>query len=213
MKHDCTQYELQLTDYTAGDLTEPDRAAVENHLAQCAACRSELAREVELRTALVDLPLAQCPDSVTSFLRASLDLADTARAPAQSGSSAPVDSFVPSGWRRTGLGLVAATLVAALLIPGLLERAREPEPVVARANQANLAAVEFSDAEIEQARRDVVATLTLTAGILDRSRDRTVAEIFGARLPAAISGSLRPNTSDAQKTNRNSNETPTGGNG
>ncbi len=62
-------------------------------------------------------------------------------------------------------------------------------------------------------RREVIATLVLAADILDRSRDKTVVDVFGARLPRAISESLRPHATDAQNSTGNPNATHTGGNG
>ncbi len=188
---DCAQYEIQLTAYAAAELTEPDKRALENHLGHCAACRAELACEVELRTVLSGLPPAQCPENVARYLQGTLDLNGQPSSPR-------------SNWWPAGLGLVAATLLAVLLAPGLLSGLRTP---------ARVAAQEFTVAEIAQARHDVVATLTLAADVMNRSRNKTVVEVFGARLPRAISGSLRPQSSDAHLPDNPTDKPPTGGNG
>ncbi len=188
---DCAQYEIQLTAYAAAEMTGPDHRGLKNHLSRCADCRAELAREVELRTVLAGLPPARCPESVSHYLQDTLDL-----------NGQP--SSARANWWPAGLGLVAATLLAVLLVPGLLNGPLTP---------AQVAAPEFTAAEIAQARHDVVATLTLAADVMNRSRNKTVVEVFGAHLPRAISGSLRPQGSDAHILNNPTDEPPTGGNG
>ena len=114
---------------------------------------------------------------------------------------------------RQGLAPIRAiglALLAVLLIPGLLDNADQTDGLVARANSD---AHEFTAAEISQARRDVIATLALAADVLERSRENTVVDVFGARLPRVINGSLRSPISDAHGTTDNHKTAPTGGNG
>jgi anti-sigma factor RsiW len=196
--NDCTLYDIQLTAYAAGELTEPDLGAVESHLARCADCRAELAREKELRDLLGGLPTAECPDTVTHFLNGVGQLDED------------ISSERRFGWWPAGLGMIAAALLAVLLIPGLLDNADQTDGLVA---QANSDAHEFTAAEISQARRDVIATLALAADVLERSRENTVVDVFGARLPRVINGSLRSPISDAHGTTDNHKTAPTGGNG
>ncbi len=193
--NDCTLYDIQLTAYAAGELTEPDLGAVENHLKRCADCRAELAREKEMRSLLGGLPTAECPDSVTNFLHGVLPLEEDSNS----------NRF---GWWPAGMGLVAAALLAVLLIPGLMGDTTETERLVAQVETH-----EFTADEISQARHDVIATLALAADVLERSRDNAVVEVFGARLPRIINESLRSPASDAHGKTDNLKTAPTGGNG
>lgn len=196
--NDCTLYDIQLTAYAAGELTEPDLGAVESHLKRCADCRAELAREKELRDLLGGLPTVECPDTVTHFLNGVVPV---------NGANSSERRF---GWWPAGLGMIAAVLLAVLLIPGLLNHDDQTDGLVA---QAKTDAHEFTAAEISQARRDVIATLALAADVLERSRENTVVDVFGARLPRVINGSLRSPISDAHGTTDNHKTAPTGGNG
>ena len=194
--NDCTLYDIQLADYSAGELREPDLGAVESHLAQCANCRAELAREIELRQVLSGLPQVNCPQRVTTTLHESLAQVETRTA-------------FTRRW-SVGLPLVAATLLAVLLVRALWQ---EPNAPVPNAVPTADVAAQYTAAEIDQARREVIASLVLAADILDRSRDKTVVDVFGARLPRAISQSLVPRSSDAQNSTINTNAAHTGGNG
>ncbi len=71
-----TETQLTLYDYLRGGLDENDRAAVESHLAECAACREECA---QMREALESLPprLQQPSDALPdAFWKAMLDAVD-----------------------------------------------------------------------------------------------------------------------------------------
>ncbi|HSQ77169.1 MAG TPA: zf-HC2 domain-containing protein [Bacteroidota bacterium] len=71
-----TETQLTLYDYLRGELDENDRASVESHLAECAACREECA---EMREALESLPprLQQPSDALPdAFWKAMLDGVD-----------------------------------------------------------------------------------------------------------------------------------------
>ncbi len=203
---DCTLYEIKLGDYAAGELNEPDLSVVQKHLTQCADCQAELDREMELRVVLSGLPQAQCPDSVTDFLHDKLALDTDAALPRI--EKLPTTSR--TGWWPAGFGLVAAALLAVLMIPGLLDGPHGPEQVATATDEV---APEFTAAEIAQARHDVIATLAMAAEVLDRSRDNAVVDVFGTRLPRAITESLRPLATDAQKTTDDPNQSHTGGNG
>jgi anti-sigma factor RsiW len=65
--------------YAIGRLDAPDRAKVEAHLADCAACRAELEQEHKLRAAIVALPLAS--EAGWAGLRARLETAEPAPMP------------------------------------------------------------------------------------------------------------------------------------
>jgi hypothetical protein len=203
--NDCTLYDMQLATYAAGELNEPELGAVQDHLERCAACRAELDRERELRSILGSLPLAVCPASVTATLAQRIDSA-AGRDP---GPTTDPRS-APHRWRWPAVvGLAAAAVLAVLLVPGLWQGPPSEQPVARNDASASL----YSDAEIDQARRDVITTLALAADILDRSRDKTVVDVFGAQLPRVISGSLRSPASDAQEPSDNTNAAHTGGKG
>jgi hypothetical protein len=61
--------ELRLDEYLDGELAGADRAAVEDHLASCAACRSELERSKKLEAVLRSVPSGEAPDA-DRFLQA-----------------------------------------------------------------------------------------------------------------------------------------------
>ena len=61
--------ELRLDEYLDGELAGADRAAVEEHLASCAACRSELERSKKLEAVLRSVPSGDAPDA-DRFLQA-----------------------------------------------------------------------------------------------------------------------------------------------
>jgi len=174
MKIDCPACAVELAAYAAGDGDSESRSAMTTHLAECPACRRELEREVELRTALAGLPLVTCPTAVS---RRVLDAIEQRRS---------------TGRRRLWYA-GAGALAAAALAGALLLRPGAPVAPPAAPGSANVAVVPaYSEAEIAAARRDLIRTVTLTARILDRTGRNTLAEVFSERLPAAVAGSLRP---------------------
>lgn len=202
--NDCTLYDMQLAAYAAVELSEPELGAVRDHLARCGKCRAELAREQELRAVLGSLPAAICPAAVSDAVTQRISTGQSRR-------SAPLTDRSRAGARwPAALGLVAAAILAILLVPGLL---RESPPAGPPAAGIGEPGEPFSRAEIEQARREFIMTLALAADVLDRSRDRTVVDVFGAQLPRAISSSLHPHASDAQVPTNNTNAAQTGGKG
>ena len=88
-------------------------------------------------------------------------------------TAAPVRRRSPLPW---GVGFAAAAGRAAVLLGGFLDR----EP-----------AAEFSAAEIAAARHDVIYTLGLAADVIERSQRETVVDVFGDKLPRAVTGSLK----------------------
>ena len=196
MMRDCDFYEIHLAAYAAGDMADGERELLTAHLDTCDACRAELAREMDLRLLLGELPAARCPDAVSRSLHEILDL-DAPQVAADDRRSA---------WAWIGpAGVVAAALVALLLVPGL----RDGAPPTPQAAQEA-----YSEAEVAQARREVLAVLALTADVLDRSSGRTMSNVFGDRLPEAVSGSLRsPHAPDAHTPNSAHSASDNGGQG
>ena len=81
----------------------------------------------------------------------------------------------PSRW-PWGAGFVAAAGLAAILVGGFLGHGPAPE---------------FTAAEKAAARHDVIYALELTADVLERTQRTTVKDVFGERLPRAVTGSLK----------------------
>lgn len=104
--------DLRLDEYLDGELAEADRAAVEGHLASCAACRAELDRSKKLEAVLRSVPSGAAPDA-DRFLQ-------SVRARSRRSSEAR--------W-----ALAAAALIAAV---GLATFALRSEPVDVRAELA-----------------------------------------------------------------------------
>jgi anti-sigma factor RsiW len=201
--HDCNAIESQLSEFAAGNLPRTDAVIVAAHLAACGSCRAEFDREQELRAILQELPLVTCPTRVSRALQRRVDLA--AGLPAARRSRR---------WPAS-LGLVAAALLAVLLVPGLSRRTDRPLPTEAAgaATSNAQATTGYTASEVNQARRDAVVALQLAASVLDRSRDRAVVDVFGSRLPRAISGALRPVPHQSPITDQPPQSTIPGGNG
>lgn len=179
---ECKDYQAALSAYTGDELSGNERQALTNHLLHCADCRDELEREEELRQHLAGLPQVNCPGHVFEAIMAQTDRPTTKRR-------------LRNRWPWAGIA-VAATL-AVLFLPGFNGVLTNDVPHDQMAvNQ------EFSEAEIAQAKRDVMATLTLAANVVSRSRQDTMSDIFGTRLPNALSGSLSPSKSPRKGTQR-----------
>lgn len=199
MNINCANCGPELAPWAAGELEPGLRDAVAAHLADCPACRLELDRELALRATLAGLPAASCPPAVSERVQAA----------------------IAAGQRRArhgrlrlvaGGGLAAATLAAALLLrPGagpqvpapvaVLESAPAaaataprpvPVPVDPVAHAAAIAAAGYTPEQVAAARRDLIRTVALAAGVLDRTGRATISDVFSERLPAAVAGSLRP---------------------
>jgi anti-sigma factor RsiW len=169
----CHDIEIQLTAYAAGELDAQDAALVAAHLAACSACREEVARETLLRRTMGSLPDQPCPAGVSRELN---DLDASRRRPRDHRTAR-------SHWPG-GLGLVAAAVLAIVLLPGLL-RQPEAEPEVAVPVQR------WTNEEIADARKDMLYTLALTAAVLDRTSKSAMADVFGDRIPQAVTGSFK----------------------
>jgi len=144
--------DIRLDEYLDGELAEADRAAVEGHLASCAACRAELDRSKKLEAVLRSVPSGAAPDA-DRFVQ-------SVRARSRRSSEAR--------W-----ALAAAALIAAV---GLATFALRSEPVDVRAEL-----VKYSvkpSAEIENRIRSAgPAGLVQLEGALD---DREVKIQFSA---------------------------------
>jgi hypothetical protein len=101
----CAQVRERLTDLALGLVAGPDATEVERHLAWCTACRKEAAELQEGAAQMaLSVPLAEPPRSLENRVVNRVQFAaGRIEVPAR---------------RRRGLGLVAATVVAALLALG-----------------------------------------------------------------------------------------------
>jgi len=177
MKHEasCAGIVDRLAGYVAEDLEAHEVAEVERHLAVCEDCRGELAAEKTLRESLGTLPVVRCPDRVSETILAGVDASGDGNATARR-------RVVPFGWRRATVGLAAAAAVLALFLVG---------PLGDRTDHTELAANTWTEQELASARSDILATLALTAEIINRTERKTVDEVFGRHLPGAVSSSIK----------------------
>jgi len=172
MNH-CPGIELELAAFCSGELDAAERGVVQDHLNQCADCRAELVREMNLRATLVSLPRAPAPDGLEASILAALPHGK--------------DRFnggKTANRRLVSMALVAAGLALVLLLP-VLRSAITPEQ-------------EWTEQEIAIARQVVMFTLGLTAKVIDRTQKTAVIDVFADMLPHAIDESfkmVKPTTS------------------
>ena len=180
----CALVQLQLAEFLDGDLGGAEAQAVTSHLATCPECTAELDREQRLRTVLGGMQPRRCPPGVTA------KLLTTARD--RTRSSPPGRSIA----HLFPLGVTVA-LAASLVTMVLLKTPELPPPDFHRGTEIS-GQTQFTPEEVTAARRDLVWTLALTARVIDHAEKKTVSEVFGRKLPAAITGSLRRATSASQ---------------
>ncbi len=69
---DCTEFQRSLTPFIDGELSTEDKAVLEAHVTDCAACRADLAREQEFRDTIRGL-LASSPVVAPASLKARIN--------------------------------------------------------------------------------------------------------------------------------------------
>ncbi len=112
-------------------------------------------------------------------LRATLGSLPTVACPSGIGDFVPARAARrPARGRIWGWSLAAAAGVAAVMLGVLYPRDQEPRRT-------------WTEAELAEARHDMITTLSLTADAIDRGRRAAVVEVFGERLPRAVTGSLK----------------------
>ncbi len=216
----CEPIAIMLAPYTAGELSEIEIHRVERHLAHCAACQQELARERQLRELMAAQPPVRCPDAVTDAILAAVDSEprghatagrDVARRGRRTSQPQDRDSQRRDLQRRerrrggpTWPSTVAAAslLAAAVLLAVVLPRNPAPPavPVVPHSPVAS-GTEAWTQAELEQARDDVTWALAFTADIIDRTEKRSLEGALRLLRPAARSaadGSGFPSASGGQ---------------
>lgn len=163
----CEHITSMFTGYASGELGPLERAIVDDHLAECAACRAELSITRELGDLLARLPLAPCPARVSDAILAAvadenpLPVSPANAAPGPAPESRPAARHRP-WWRTAG---VAATLAAAVLL-ALVLPGRDPAPDGP------------VPAEVAQARHEFLWTLAYAASVIDRSEKRSIANVL-----------------------------------
>ena len=166
MMNRCREIEIELAAFAAGETDPVERDQVRSHLDECAGCRAELAREMNLRETLARLPAASAPANLDHRIRTAIQ---TARADSRS--------------RRSRHRLAAAvTVVAASLALALIL----PKP-----GQESSPQQTWTDMEIAAAREEVMFTLGLTAQVLDRTQKEAIIEVFANQLPNSVNESLK----------------------
>ncbi len=212
----CLDIEILLAEYAEGSLPAPEADRVSEHLTNCAACREELAQERRLRESLSALPGACCPTGVTErvLTRTQTYLSTTAR----HGQRPQRDERNFSRyWLLGSAGLVAAAILLVLFLPtqstqnpGLVDRSDIPAGSATVPEEASVdAGVEivtttgadevivdrlghsWSRAEIKTAREEAKWILAVTTQIMNRTGRSTLTDVFGRRLPQAVTGSIK----------------------
>lgn len=153
----CSQFDLKA--YFLGELPEPDRRSVEDHVKACQGCREELERLSVTRAALATLADEDPPRRI-AFVSDKV--------------------FEPRGWRRLWnsgprLGFASAALLSMAILVHAFVR---PAPVVAPPAAIDTAAIE-ARVEAETARRVRMAMEKVIAES-DRRQARTTAEMVAA---------------------------------
>lgn len=174
MNAPCMEIQLLLTDYGAGDLPVDQVRRVEAHTRACTECRQELANELRLRTLLGTLPPQVIPSAVPL--------------PAPLARHRGRSRFMV-GWAAAGLAAgLAAVLAVAFLAGDFIgvsgPRPQEPALIAAESPAA------WSRVELDTAQDELAYSLALTARLIKRSERAAVQQVFGDKIPHAISESL-----------------------
>ncbi len=164
-----------------GELAASEEVALQDHLADCPACRSELALARSLQGALRDgLPPLTCPPEVSQQVLAIArrEEAERARRPARGGLGARIrsglaDWFGGGGLLRPALAAVAlaALLAAPFVYRSLLGPARPQAPAVATLPAApapgasGAQGASYSPEEIAEARDQARVVLAYVAAV------------------------------------------------
>lgn len=158
----CHHIQTMLAAYESRELSALERAIVDDHLAECAACRDELQLLREIGTTLAGLPPVTCPDRVTDAIHAAIDREQESPAPARQ----------VRWWQTAGVaGLAAAAVLLVVLMPR-----RDTTPDVA-VPAATLDTARVSAAELADARQDLLWTLAYAASVLDRTEKHSLGTV------------------------------------
>ncbi len=165
----CTKIQGLLSQYASGELVNPIREQVGDHLLQCTTCRQELDTELELLETLGSLPLVACPDMVTETI---LEIIENEERQHNSTSRY---------WWLSASTLVAAGLALILLLP---QDQIKTTPGL-QSNQKT-----YSSLEIQSATSEARLALAKVASVINRNEKNAFEQVFGEEIPDAVGGSL-----------------------
>ncbi len=175
----CRDIQLELAGFLDGDLGPEEAAGIAAHLSRCAECAAELVREQVLRSSLGTASPARCPSGVTTAILKAV----AAEVPPAAVAVRP--RFRRGALAPAGLGIALAACLVALVTTRTPEVSQVPAPEVQALRS------EPGPEQVRQARRDLAWTLSLAARVIDHNEKETVKDVFGRKIPAAITGSLR----------------------
>lgn len=171
----CELATRMLTGFAAGELEPMEEAIVAEHLAECAACRVELGRELRLREFMGELPSAACPDDVVAAISAAVDAEPLPlRRPARSRAHS---------WSSTVAA--ASLLAAAVLLVLVLPRS---EPLLGTAAVDQTEANAWTQADLDRAREDAQWALAFTASVIERVEKQTIVDVMRRLQAEAYAG-------------------------
>ena len=171
-----------LTGHAAGELEPMEEAIVVEHLAECASCRAELARERRLRELVAGLPADECPDDLTAAIVAAVDAEPTPlrlrRSRAHTWSST-----------LTAAAMVAAAVLLVVVLPRSQPRVETPVlPLADTASVANPEPNSWTQDELDKAREEAQWALAFTAKVIDRAEKQTIVDVMRRLQKEAYSG-------------------------
>jgi len=184
----CNHIESMLTEYLSDELGPLERAIVDEHLAECLACRAELAAAREIGGGVAAMPTVNCPDHLSRDILAAVDADSAGRPWPKQRSRAGLWRRSSSPWGWAGL---AGTVAAAVLLAMVLPRRAPESPDVAALPAAD--STRATTVEVERARRELLWTLAYTASVIDRSEKRSIADVWRrvrTRTPANHSATI-----------------------
>jgi anti-sigma factor RsiW len=172
--------------YVNSSLRDAERAELDRHLAECAACRADLALERELFAAMrVESPIEYVPRASLQRLRARID-----------GQPGPLDS--PTSyrgiWLPRWLAATAASVIlfAAVLASVVVERRELDHPTASAPYHTVTSPRPTVSGEVIRAVFAPSITLARLQALLDESQLRIVAGPTGAGVYSLASATSRP---------------------
>lgn len=180
-----------LEPYLDGDLDDGARTDLMTHLAECASCTAELERARAVRSALRELPIADCPSGVVDRVL------DVAR---QESAASLRPKVVTLGRNRRWAGrphalwlTAAAAFLAAIAAVTLLDRGpltSRSTPVSGPELGQQITTDHVTPEEVARAEQEARLALALFAQLSDRVGDIVQEEVIGRRISRAPSVAL-----------------------
>jgi len=167
-----------LTGYVAGELGPMEQAIVAEHLAECGACRAELAREQKLRALMSDVPAYRCPDELTAAISAAVDAE-----PAPERRRPRINRV--HSWTST---VAVTSLVAAAVLLVLVLPPSQPLLDTAAVNDPLPESTSWTQDELDRGREEAQWALAFTASIIDKAEKQTMADVMRRLQEKTFSG-------------------------